>query len=287
MTNVHRIEDIASTQHGVLAYWQLIAAGWSADRAARALRGLRRLHDGVAVTGAGPVTDIQRWWAATLTAPGSVLSRFSAGACWEMRWLETGMTAVTRVGRGGPRQYGTLRVHYSVDVAAHTVRRHGLLVTSPERTIIDLWPALEGNAPSRLLREGMRLRRTDAPKLLAALDLHSGRRGVATLRDTVAVYARLPLDRCRSDAEVEGLLVLDAAGVALPRVNERHEGEEADFSWPDRRLIIEIDGSAFHQDPLEDARKTRIWTLAGWQVRRTPAAAVYADPAHLVALARG
>lgn len=79
-------------------------------------------------------------------------------------------------------------------------------------------------------------------------------------------------------------MILDAAGVPLPEVNVDRSGEEADFSWPDRRLIIEIDGPAFHRDPLEDARKTRAWTRAGWTVRRIPSDDLYHHPERLLAL---
>lgn len=285
MTHVHSVDELAARQFGVLAHWQLLEAGWSRKRIAHARRGLRSLHDGVWVTGAAPVTDIQRWWAATITAPRSILSDFSAGACWEMRPLSTTMLAITRPGSYGPRQYGTLRVRYSQRLDGDVTHRHGMAITTPERTIIDLWPYLPPAAATRMLREGIRLGRTEIPRMLAGLERHRGRRGTVSLAATVGVYARLPLDRCRSDAEVEGLLVLDAAGIRVPEVNVRIAGEEADFVWRDRRRIIEIDGPQFHLDALENARKTRIWTLAGYDVRRIPSDDVYRAPDRLIALA--
>ena len=55
-------------------------------------------------------------------------------------------------------------------------------------------------------------------------------------------------------------------------------GEEADLSWPDEKLIIEIDGGPFHLDKGEDARKEAAWRGAGWQVERTPSDDVYDKP---------
>jgi len=54
----------------------------------------------------------------------------------------------------------------------------------------------------------------------------------------LARRSSLPFHRCRSDAEAFGLVVLDEAGVPLPAVNRRIAGEEADFCWPDVRVIV-------------------------------------------------
>ena len=62
----------------------------------------------------------------------------------------------------------------------------------------------------------------------------------------------------------------------------RIAGEEADLSWPSKRLILEIDGGTFHQDKLEDARKTAARRAAGWHVERLAANAVYDDPQRLI-----
>ena len=92
----------------------------------------------------------------------------------------------------------------------------------------------------------------------------------------------LQLHRCRSDAEALAVVTLHDAKIPIPAINVRIAGEEADVSWPDRRLIIEIDGGAYHQDKLEDARKTRAWRAAGWHVERLTATQVYDDPGRLI-----
>lgn len=285
MTSVRSVEELAKRQEGCLARWQLVAAKWPTGRCDRALRPLRRVHDGVYVTGHAPLTPLQRWWAATLTAPRTVLSHESAACFWGMASVDPTRVTVTRPGRTGPETSARLHVRYSATLPGNVRYRKRLKVTSPERTVIDVWPRLSGKAQDRLLREALRTKRTTAKRVLRVLDKHRGRRGAATLRARCELYVRLPLSRCRSDAEVEGLIVLDRAGVPLPAVNVKRAGEEADFSWPDRRLIVEIDGAAFH-DPLEDARKTGVWTRAGWTVLRIPATDVYRHPERLVALAR-
>jgi very-short-patch-repair endonuclease len=96
----------------------------------------------------------------------------------------------------------------------------------------------------------------------------------------------LQLHRCRSDAEAIAVVTLADAKVAEPQVNVRIAGEEADLSWPATRHIVEIDGGTYHQDKLEDARKTAIWRAAGWHVERLPADVVYDDPDRLIRAAR-
>src|SRR5215208_7273339 len=97
-------------QAGCVATWQLLTAGWSRDAVRHRTRGLRRLHDGVFVTGDAPVTRLQRWWAATLTAPGSVLAFASAAAAYEMRPREGAFEVIVRQGSGGPQRYEALLV---------------------------------------------------------------------------------------------------------------------------------------------------------------------------------
>jgi hypothetical protein len=65
-----------------------------------------------------------------------------------------------------------------------------------------------------------------------------------------------------------------------------HRGRRGRPELAGQRLIVEIDGGTYHQDKLEDARKTAVWRAAGWQVERVPAAAVYDNPERLIRAAR-
>lgn len=67
-----RVVELAAEQYDVVAAWQLRRAGAT-----------RRVIE--------HCTRHQRWMAATLTAPGSVLSHASAAACWA-RGTMTGRT---------------------------------------------------------------------------------------------------------------------------------------------------------------------------------------------------
>ena len=84
----------------------------------------------------------------------------------------------------------------------------------------------------------------------------------------------IPYGRTRSDAEGLALEHLHDAR-EKPRVNVRIAGEEADLVFDEAREIVEIDGPRFHRFPEEDARKERLWSEAGFTVRRAGSDAVY------------
>jgi very-short-patch-repair endonuclease len=232
------------------------------------------------------VTRVQRWRAATLTAPGSVLSFASAAAAWEIRPWEAGFEVVTRPGSGGPRRYGDLLLCRSGHI--DQTELHGFPITTPERTVCDLWPRLDDRrARRKLVREALRLRRCTVPGLRRHLDAAPARRRPRALAHVLARYDRLALHRCRSDAEAFALELLDEARIAPPQVNVGVAGLEADLSWPGYRLIVEIDGERFHRDKAQDARKTAVWRVAGWRVRRVESDALFAGPDRFVAAVRG
>jgi len=83
--------------------------------------------------------------------------------------------------------------------------------------------------------------RADIERLLVR---HSGRKGIAALRTVFSIDGGLVLTR--SEAEVRFLALVRAADISRPLVNTRLCGFEVDFLWPDQRLVVEIDGFAFH-----------------------------------------
>jgi len=281
-----RAEKLLQRQEGVVATWQLRRAGLTRGAALHLVGRMRRIHDGVYVSGHAPLTDRQRWWAAVLTAPGSVLAHASAAAAHGIRENPAPYEVVVRPGCGGPQRHGDLLVCRTKCLDPEdVVYLDGLPVTAAARTILDLIPYLDDPAARRLVREGLRIGATTPEELRAALDRHRGRRGAGRLRDILHEYAPLPAQRTRSDPELLALAILRISGRPLPDVNVEIAGEEADLSWPDERVIIELDGPSFHRFPTEDARKDRAWRDAGWTVHRLPTDDVYERPERLLALA--
>jgi very-short-patch-repair endonuclease len=287
MTDVRAPRELAISQDGVVARWQLIRAGLSERSADCWVRGMQALVDGVFLTGLAPPTQRQRWWAAVLSSPGTVLSHASAAACFGLRPVVGRVVTVTRVGNRGREHSRELHVSYSLTLRGQVTEHDGIPITTVERTIVDLWPHLSPRTRSRMLREGLRMRLTTGPRMIAAIRAHRGRRGVASLRLEVDNLSDLRLERCRSDAEAWAVALIADAGLQLPDVNKGVAGEEADLSWPAEHLIIELDGLSYHVLRDADIRKTKVWRAAGFDVRRLPTDAVYADPERLLALVPG
>jgi hypothetical protein len=286
MTDV-RVVELAALQHNRFSRAQVAALG-IADSAIHA-----RVHSGrwvavhEAVFAIAPVLDDDagRWFGAVLSAPESRLSHASAAAAWGFWDRRRGVEVITRPGSGGPRRLDGLLVHRSETLAEDSTVHRGVPITTVERTLLELAPHVGRRLLARCVREALRLRLTTVAALVELLaGRHRGRRGSRRLLRVVADYAGLPVERCRSGAEVRALEILRDAGRPAPRVNAEIAGEEADLSWRALRLIVEIDGGPFHLDVGEDARKQGCWESAGWTVRRLPSDDAYEAPERLLAL---
>lgn len=161
--------------------------------------------------------------------------------------------------------------------------KDGIPVVSPERALVELAAGLGRRHLERAFREACRLECITASSLGRSL---RGQRGTAALAALCEQYATIPYHRCRSDAESRGLEVLHGAGFVMPLVNVRLNGPRPDYSWPQVRFIIEIDGDRYHRFPDEDARIQAVWERAGNTVKRIDSQDVYFRPERLIRLAR-
>jgi hypothetical protein len=282
-----RIVKLAGAQFNRVSRAQLAALGLSAGAIAHRVASGRLVIVEQGVFALPPVLDDDwgRWLGATLTAPGTCLSHQSAAAASGF-WSRRGQVeTVTRPGSGGARRHGGLLVYRSSTLEDERTALRGIPITTVPRTLLDLAPQLSERALARAVREAARLRLTTIGAIADCMDRHRGRRGARRLGGVIARYTGLPIARARSGAEVRALEVLRGAGRALPELNARVAGEEADLSWPAHRVLIEIDGGPFHLDVGEDARKQACWEGAGWIVRRVTSDDVYDRPERLLALA--
>ena len=282
------VDDWLAEQRGVVAVWQLVAEGheeWSVDDA---MAKLRQVHDGVYLSGHAPITDWQRWKAATLTAPGTRLSGWSAASFLDVRDASRDRfpTTTTRPGNGGieriprrPGRIGSIVIGRSDRrMAEDSAVIDDILSMTAGRTVLDLIPKCGDEKAARLVRDA--LRRTDLTgvDLLAVVGANRGVRGVARLRTLTELYGDLPAGNTRSDAEILAVALFKSAGLPSPAVNRVIGGEEADLIRFDIGLILELDGPQYHQFAAEDARKTAIWESHGFVVRRLPTGTVYDRP---------
>jgi hypothetical protein len=283
-----RVAELAGRQFNRVSRRQLIDLGLSESAISYRVAAGRLVIVEEGVFAIAPVIepdDWGRWMAATLTAPGSVLSHMSAAAAWGFWGMQRQLEMVTRSGSGGPRRHGGVLVFRSLTLKDECTVHRGIPITSVSRTLLDLACKTSTRALARALREAVRLDLTTIDALGNDLGAFRRRRGSGRLGAALGRYSGLPLERARSGAEIRAMEILRRSGRPLPKLNVHIAGEEADLSWPGPRLIIEIDGGPFHLDVGEDARKQASWEEAGWTVRRIPSADVYERPHRLLSLA--
>jgi hypothetical protein len=291
--------EAAARQHGVVARSQLLGWGLRPSAIDRRLR-LRRLHrvrPGIYAVGHNVLSREARWIAAVLACgPGAVLSHRSAAVLWRMRsssGLPIEVTAPTkaRSPEGIHRHFGELQVD-------EVRTKLEIPVTTAPRTLLDLATALPVDAVERALRESERLRLYDALSLDALLVRYPGHRGNGTIRECIRRLRDLPAGVAREELEARFLVFLDRSGLPRPRLNAwiglRGRRYQADCVWPERRVIVELDGFATHgtRGAFEgDRERDRILQAEGWSTIRVTwrqlheqSASLAADLSHLLHL---
>jgi very-short-patch-repair endonuclease len=139
-----------------------------------------------------------------------------------------------------------------------------------EPTILDMAAILSRSRLEHLLDQAEIRELTDYPALDAIASAHPGHRGARRLRATLATYyAGSDLDR--SDLEILFAELCASAGLPRPRINQPIAGKEADFLFPDHRLIVETDSWRYHKTrrAFEDDRARDVLTTrAGYRTLR-------------------
>jgi very-short-patch-repair endonuclease len=235
---------LAARQHGCVTTAQLVAAGVDRRQITRGLADgmLRRIHRGVYLV--GPVASpLARYAAALLGVRAGVLSHRAAAALYDLVPPPDDAIDITTTARG-PRSREGIRVHTTATLLQSEVRLHRhVRLTSPERTLLDL-AASGDDELERALEEAQVRRLVSRTTLAAAIERHKTRRGAGVLADMLEGAHDPSLTR--SEAERRLLALVRAANLPPPRTNVRVGPYEVDFLWPSQRLIVEVDGFAFH-----------------------------------------
>ena len=193
--------------------------------------------------------------------PGAVLSHRSAATIFGLvptrpRAVDVTLRGPHRRGRPG------LRIHLDQLSDGEVMRRQGMWMTSPVRTLHDL----AGTDPGELAQA---VNEALVSRLVRPADLapRHGRRGAAALRAVLEMNA----GPTRSEAERRLLRLVERARLPRPETNARLAGYEVDALWRLQRLIVEVDGYAFHggREAFEqDRRRDADLMVAGHRVLR-------------------
>ena len=90
----------------------------------------------------------------------------------------------------------------------------------------------------------------------------------------------------RSEAERLLLRLIRAAQLPEPQANARVAGFEVDFLWPEQKVIVEIDGFAFHGHRAafeRDRQRDMVMRDAGYEVIRVTWRQLVEQPLRVIA----
>ena len=267
-----QIAELADRQHRVVALWQLVQLGFDTGAIeGRVERGrLYRVHQGVYAVGHRKLEWRGILMAAVLACgPRAVLSHRSAARLWGIRPDSRRDVDVTVPSRGAHRRKG---------IQPHSVRKldprdvtviDGIPVASLARTLLDLAEVAPKDHVVRAITEAERRWIIDLKDLEDTMARSPGRRGRKPLREILADAVIEP--HTREELEARFLELCREAGLPKPKVNVLVEGKLVDAVWPEQKLIVELDGWAFHRQrkAFEDDRERDVTLLlAGYRVVR-------------------
>jgi very-short-patch-repair endonuclease/predicted transcriptional regulator of viral defense system len=281
------VRALAREQRGLVVRAQLLAAGVSGsgiDRAVRSGR-LHRVHPGVYSTVAPELITEDGVLIAALHAagPGAVVSHGTAAWRWQLI-----PAPPTRTELAMPRQRAALKgvVLYESELRPSDMTHHGLPTTTVARTLLDLATRYSHEALLRALAEAEFHHDLRPADVVATL--RRGHPGSAKLR--AALDAHAPgHGSVRSNLERRFRRLLIRNEIELPLRNQPLGPWTVDCLWPDRRVVVELDGRQHerpHQADSDDDRD--LWLRAnGYVARRYGQRQVDERPDAVIADLRG
>jgi very-short-patch-repair endonuclease len=277
LVNAHpdrAVAALAARQHGVVARRQLEALGLTPSMLEWRLAAGRliRVHRGVYAVGHRVLRTEGHWLAAVLAAgPGAVLSHREAAALHSLRPSNRPSVDVTVAAQ---RRVPGVQVHRvaALDVEDLTVVE-GIPVTSIERTLVDLAGVVPPTALRKATEEAVRSHRFDLRAIERVLARTRGRhgRGTAAMRAALAELRANAATVTYSDLEDRFLALLDAHVLSRPLTNALVGGIQVDALWPRERVVVELDGWAYHHTApafQRDRERSNDLQLDGYVVLR-------------------
>ena len=271
------IAGVAAGQHALITVAQLLTVLSSGAITQRVHRGsLHRRYTGVYVVGQPTLSREGEWLAATLACDGALSVRSGGLLHGVSRFHEEAIEVTTtrRMKLKGVRVH-TVRRLDPRDITSHK----GIPVTTIHRLLVDFTDGHTPHQIANVIHKAAFLGRFVEPAVRDAMARAHGRRNLGALERAIELH-RMGSAGTRSGAEDAFLRIVASSE---PLVNMDLLGFEADFRWPDRRLVVEVDGG---QHPLRaEADEARDGVLhdAGWTVLRFSDREVYERSARMLA----
>ena len=207
--------------------------------------------------------------AALLACPGAVLGYFSAAAIWG---FGARPDSVHVIAAGKRRNRRGLIAHRGSVERRDVRRRQNLALTSPYRTLVDL----RGHASAKAFRHAV---------------WEASYRRLVTNAQAAQLLGERPAPS-RNEGERVLLRLLRQAGLPEPLTNQRLHGWEVDLYWPDRNVVVELDGEDGHAEDhalgmVRDRRKDQTLRAHGVDVVRVAGAQLAGESLVVVASIAG
>jgi len=265
------LAELATGQHGLTRLAQLLALGLDRRAVSRLVRAgrLHRIHRGVYAVGHVALSREGEWLAAVFASgAGAALCARSAAELWGVSRKRVAHAEIVVPRQRRPQ--GSIQLLVSRTLAPRDiVLRHGIPVTHVARMLVDLTDTQTPFQLANVIYEAAFWKRFSVPATRAAMARANGRRNLAVLERALVLNAGGSAGT-RSDLEDAFLRIVEANGLPEPLVNTLTLDVEPDFRWPERRLVVEVDGPGHLRARArrDDARCERILRAAGYQIVR-------------------
>jgi very-short-patch-repair endonuclease len=262
---------LAATQHGVVTRAQLLAVGVPPDTVDRriACKLLVPLHRGVYAVGL-PVSVRGRALAALFACGAdAAVSHQTAAGLLRFFPADSANGHVHVILARGDRRRSGIRIHRIRDIRPDEVTTlDQIRQTTPARTLLDLAATVAARDLEKATVEALGMRLTTPAELGEMVRRHPAHRGSGRLRALLGTSDSIVT---RSEAERAFLALVRRAGIHVPETNATVAGFEVDAVWHREKLIVEIDGKAFHSTSgriAADRRRDFALAAAGYRVIR-------------------
>lgn len=240
------IADLAAKQRGLVTRAQLLAAGLTGTIVRSRIRAklLHPIYPGVYQVGPVAPTHVRERAAALVCGPGAVVSHQSAASLWGLL-PALGEDDPVDVSVQGDRRRRGIRAHRVSGLERHVVDHvDGIPITTPARTLCDLAGVLSRRELEQAMAKAERKELASPKEVRSLVDRAPMRRGNPLIRSILDAPASPALTR--SEAEERLLALTRKARLPAPETNARVGRYEVDFLWRRQRLVVEVDGYAFH-----------------------------------------
>jgi very-short-patch-repair endonuclease len=266
------ILSLAARQYGVVSRAQLLELGVRPGQVAVRVRRqrLRLLQRGVYLVGPLEVPRARPMSAVLCCGESAVVGQQSAAELWQTMEPSADPKAVDVIIPPGDRRLRPgVRIHRIALQPDEVTKLDGIPITTPARTLYDLAGSIAGRDLEQAVAEALARRVTDSARIAALVKRYGHRPAARRLRALMAAEQGPSLSR--SAAEEALLARIRRAQLPRPEMNVRVHGCEVDLYWRAERLVVEMDGFAFHGSRRSfeaDRRRDATLAAAGLRVMR-------------------